>query len=54
MTKNLLLEKLKAIPGDPVVICEGEDGGWDNIQEVLMSKGDNTIRIVFGGGAPYD
>jgi len=51
MLVEQLIEKLKAMPQEDVVICQDESGGWDNIKEV-HSNG-STVNIVFGGGSPF-
>ena len=51
MTKRELIEALLPFDDDAVVICEDEDGIWDNIERV---KSDGPwIAIVFGGGSPF-
>ena len=54
MTKQELINALAPYDDDSVVICMGEDGGWDNILEVKGESGKMaTITIVFGGGNPF-
>ena len=42
-----MLNLMAAGKADQIVICQGEDMGWDNIKEIH----DNgvTVNIVFGG-----
>jgi hypothetical protein len=49
MTKNELIQALSPIDGDSVIVCMGEDGGWDNIEEVSVEQN----AIIFGGGSPF-
>jgi hypothetical protein len=52
MTKKELIESLAPFDDDDIVICKGEDGGWDNIQG-LSQEGTTTVAIMFGGGSPF-
>ena len=47
MTKKELIKALGPIDDDTVVVCEDENGGWDNIQRVERNS------IIFGGGSPF-
>jgi hypothetical protein len=49
MTKKELMRALEPIAEDSVIVCMGEDGGWDNIEEVNIEQN----AIVFGGGSPF-
>ena len=48
---EVMLNLMAAGKADQVVICQGEDMGWDNIKEIH----DNgvTVNIVLGGGSPF-
>ena len=47
MNTRQLIEELKNFDGYAIVICEGENSGWDNIQEVKSEGG--LVKIIFGG-----
>lgn len=51
MTKKELLKALENFNDDAVVICMGDEGGWDNILHVRENG--SSIAIVFGGGSPF-
>jgi hypothetical protein len=51
MTKKELIEAMKDIDEDNVVVCADEHGGWDNIQKI--GKVGETPAIIFGGGSPF-
>ena len=51
MTKKELIEAMKNIKDDDVIVCVDEYGGWDNIIRVGNVGG--TPAIVFGGGSPF-
>ena len=51
MTKKELLNALKDIVDNEIIVCADENGGWDNIIEVKRIKG--TQAIIFGGGSPF-
>lgn len=52
MTKKELIRALADVPEDTLLVCQMEDGGWDNIQDILYDF-DGTCIIVFGGGSPF-
>ena len=51
MTKKELIESMEAFGDDDIVVVVGEDGGWDNIQQVVSDG--SWIAIQFGGGSPF-
>jgi hypothetical protein len=51
MTKKELIKALELFEDDKVVICEDDNGMWDNIEEVINDSW--AIRIIFGGGSPF-
>ena len=50
MLVSRLIEELKKLPQDEVIVISDEAGGWDNIVEVKSSP---SATIVFGGGSPF-
>jgi len=51
MTKKELIESLKEVEDDDMIICMDETGGWDNILEIKKNGG--LVSIVFGGGSNF-
>ena len=51
MTKKELFYALDGFDDDAVVICQDENGGWDNIQRVEPDG--CSVAIIFGGGSPW-
>ena len=51
MTKAGLLKALENTPDDEIIVVQGREGGWDNIEEVKQQGG--TTAIIFGGGSPF-
>lgn len=51
MTKKELIKALEPFKEDDVVICQDEQGGWDNIQRLEHDGG--SIVIIFGGRSPF-
>lgn len=51
MTKKELIKALEPVDDYGVIVCEDENGGWDNIQKVLIRG--SGCSIIFGGGSPF-
>ena len=51
MTKKELIKAFEIFDNDDVIVIQGSDGGWDNIEEVKYI--DSTATITFGGGSPF-
>lgn len=51
MTKHELLKCLASVDDDTVIVCQDEQGGWDNIVKIIPVG--SSVAIVFGGGSPF-